>query len=155
MKKRICNFRDPSVANTEDGCCSCSLPCSDLTCVCKGCKKTSNSKFRIMARQIAHESVRNTFLEELHSGTAPSSKKGDWSDVYVVSPYGNIPWKKLSKINDEEMRKLMLEVENNLRRSLWFWDRHKKDQKQLLQAVEKAFFGEYGISWDDPTLSKS
>src|SRR6266404_9748741 len=36
--------------------------------------------------------VRNTFLEDLHAGTVPSSKAGDYSDVKVVSPYGEIPW---------------------------------------------------------------
>jgi hypothetical protein len=58
--------------------------------------------------------VRNTFLEDLHAGTSPSSKAGDYSDVKVVSPYGEIPWNKLSRLNDDEMRQLMKEVVNKL-----------------------------------------
>lgn len=77
-----------------------------------------------MARQIALEAVRNSYLEDLHAE---------------------------GKISDPEMRHLMLEIENNLRISLWFWDRKRKD-KNLLKLVEDCFFGEHGISWDDPTI---
>lgn len=58
--------------------------------------------------------VRNTFLEDLHAGTVPSSKAGDFSNVKVVSPYGEIPWIKLSRLDNNEMRKLMKEVVNNI-----------------------------------------
>lgn len=116
-------------------------------------KKYSRSKFRIMARQIALEAVRNTLLEDFHCGTSPSSKVGDFSDVKVVSPYGEIPYKKLSRLSDSEMRTLMLEIEEKLRISLWFWFRKHKDEN-LLSMVEKQLFGEHGISWDDPTLNK-
>ena len=74
-----------------------------------------------MARQIANEAVRNTFLEDLHS----------------------------KYFNDQDMRKLMLEVEEKLRICLWFWDRKRKD-KELLKLIEERYFGEYGISWDIP-----
>lgn len=107
------------------------------------------SKYKIWARLLARDTVRNTYLEDLHGGTFPSSKKGDYSDVYVISPYGKIPWKKLSRISDEEMRKLMLEVEENIRKGLWVYDRRRKD-KQLLKQITEAFFGEWGISWDIP-----
>jgi len=36
--------------------------------------------------------VRNTFLEDLHAGAGPSSKTEDYSDVKVVSPFGEIEW---------------------------------------------------------------
>ena len=45
-----------------------------------------------LAKAITVLCVRNTFLEDLHSGTSPSSKTGDLSDVKVVTPYGEIPW---------------------------------------------------------------
>ena len=76
-----------------------------------------------MARQIAYESIRNTYLEELHANC-----KG---------------------FGDKEMRKLMLEIEERLRISLWFWD-SKKRRKKYLKITEKNLFGEYGISWDIP-----
>jgi hypothetical protein len=53
--------------------------------------------------------IRNTSLvEEMHSGTFPSSETGDYSDVKVVSPYGEISWNRLSRFCDEEMRDLMI-----------------------------------------------
>jgi hypothetical protein len=42
--------------------------------------------------------VRNTCIEDLHAGIEPSSQAGDFSDVKVVTPYGEIPWNKLSRI---------------------------------------------------------
>ena len=57
-----------------------------------------------LAKFLAVEGVRNnTDLETLHVGTTPSSKTGDFSDVKVVSPYGEIEWGRLSRISDKEM----------------------------------------------------
>lgn len=67
-----------------------------------------------LAKALASTCVRNTFLEDLHAGTAPSTKAGDYSDVKVTSPYGDIPWERLSRISDEEMKKLMKEIVDNL-----------------------------------------
>jgi hypothetical protein len=39
-----------------------------------------------LAKSIAALCVRNTFLEDLHSGTTPSSKSGDYADVKVITP---------------------------------------------------------------------
>jgi len=69
---------------------------------------------RVLAKAVTVLCVRNTFLEDLHSGTSPSSKAGDFSDVKVVTPYGEIAWDKLSRISDEEMKRLMKEVVNNV-----------------------------------------
>jgi hypothetical protein len=41
--------------------------------------------------------VRNTCIEDLHAGIEPSSQAGDFSDVKVVTPYGEIPWNKLGE----------------------------------------------------------
>jgi hypothetical protein len=42
-----------------------------------------------LAKFIALHCFRNTdVLEELHSGVAPTSKSGDYSDVRVLTPYG-------------------------------------------------------------------
>jgi hypothetical protein len=60
----------------------------------------------MLSKATAALCVRNTFLEELHSGTTPSSKAGDFSDVKVVTPYGEIPWQELSRISDMEMKRL-------------------------------------------------
>ena len=63
---------------------------------------------------LVNHCVRNTFLEDLHAGTSPSSKTGDFSDVKVVTPYGEIPWNHLSRLSDEEMKKLMKEFVNKV-----------------------------------------
>jgi hypothetical protein len=49
-------------------------------------------------------------LEDLHTGLSPSSASGDYSDVSVSSPYGVIPWPKVSRLNDDEMKRLMIDV---------------------------------------------
>jgi hypothetical protein len=48
----------------------------------------------------------------LHFATFPSSKAGDYSDVKVVSPYGEIGWERLSRLS-EEMKALMIDVVNH------------------------------------------
>ena len=58
--------------------------------------------------------VRNTELENLHAGIFPASESGDYADVKVVSPYGEIPWTNLSRISDAEMRELMIEITNKV-----------------------------------------
>lgn len=65
---------------------------------------------KLLARYITLRGVRNTELEELHCGTFSSIKTGDYSDVKIFSPFGEIPWTEVSRISDQEMRKLMLDV---------------------------------------------
>lgn len=44
-----------------------------------------------MTQMLAVMEVRNnTELEDLHAGISPSSKTGDYTDVKVVTPYGEI-----------------------------------------------------------------
>jgi len=45
-------------------------------------------------------------------GLTSDSKTGDHADVFVTSPYGEIPWPRLSRWSDEEMKKLMIDVVN-------------------------------------------
>jgi hypothetical protein len=65
-----------------------------------------------LAKLMANDCFQNTKLEDFHSGKYPSSKTGDYSDVKVVSPFGEIPWKELSRLSDEEMKTLMIDVVN-------------------------------------------
>ena len=58
--------------------------------------------------------VRNTCIEDIHAGVEPSSKAGDFSDVTVVTPFGEIPWNNLSRIRDDEMREFMKQVVDRL-----------------------------------------
>src|SRR5688572_8527252 len=66
-----------------------------------------------LAKYMALNCFRNTELENLHAGMGPSSKAGDNSDVKVISPYGEIPWNELSRLNDAEMKTLMIDVVNH------------------------------------------
>jgi len=54
--------------------------------------------------------MRNTCLEDLHAGRFPVSRLGDFSDVTVRTPDGDIPWTELSRTSDPEMKALMTEV---------------------------------------------
>jgi hypothetical protein len=66
------------------------------------------------AKLLAFYCVRNSYLEELHAGIFPSSKAGDYSDVKVISPYGEIAWNRVGRISDEEMKPLMEDIVNRL-----------------------------------------
>ena len=54
--------------------------------------------------------VRNTCIEDIHAGVEPNSQAGDFSDVKVVTPHGDIPWNELSRITNDEMREFMRQV---------------------------------------------
>src|SRR3984893_10317099 len=51
--------------------------------------------------------VRNTCIEDIHAGIGPYSASGDFSDVKVVTPVGEIPWPRRSRMRDDEMGALM------------------------------------------------
>src|SRR5438128_335133 len=102
-----------------------------------------------LAKSIAALCVRNTFLEDLHSGTTPASKTGDYSDVKVVTPYGEIPWQKLSRISDEEMKRLMKEIVDKVYTFLY---------RQEARAFVEAFMQlgcKYAAQWDEPELKEN
>jgi len=63
-----------------------------------------------LAKYLVHRCFRNSVLEDLHAGIAPESKTGDYSDVVVSTPFGEIPWRKLSRFDDVEMKKLVIDV---------------------------------------------
>jgi hypothetical protein len=58
--------------------------------------------------------VRNTCIEDIHVWIEPYSEVDDFSDVKVVTPSGEIPWNRLSRIRDDEMRALMNQVVDRL-----------------------------------------
>ena len=64
--------------------------------------------------------VRNSYLADLHAGIFPSSHTGDYTDVKVVSPYGEIAWNRLGRISDEEMQRLSEDIVNRLYTFLFY-----------------------------------
>ena len=63
-----------------------------------------------LAKYLVQRCFRNSTLEDLHAGIAPDSKAGDCSDVVVVTPFGEIPWPQVSRLDDREMKALMIDV---------------------------------------------
>lgn len=66
-----------------------------------------------LAKHLVLKCFRNSVLEDLHAGIVPDSKVGDYTDVVVQSPFGEIQWNDLSRINDDEMKLLMQDVVNH------------------------------------------
>jgi hypothetical protein len=103
-----------------------------------------------LAKAITALCVRNTFLEDLHSGTSPSSKTGDFSDIkvvtLVVTPYGEIPWQQVSRLSDEEMKRLMKEIANKIYTFLC-----RQEDPAFVEAFVKLGSG-YATRWDEPEL---
>jgi hypothetical protein len=105
---------------------------------------------RRIALALVEQCVRNSRLEELHAGTAPDSLSGDFSDVKVVTPFGEIPWSELSRISDAEMKSLMIEIVNRVYTFLTHmedlttlrdsarWDRPVHDPRLLETALRRA-----------------
>lgn len=90
--------------------------------------------------------VRNSCLEGLLAGQVPISRTGDGSDVVVVDAEGNrIPWKDVSRIDDDEMRALMRDIVNRL------YTFHLQSDEPGLRAEFERWLTVAG-KWDDPEL---
>ena len=103
-------------------------------------------KAKTLAKALAVSCVRNTFLETLHAGKAVESRLGDYSDVRVITPARDIPWKELSRISDEEMKALMKEVVNKLYTTLIRLDDEAFTSALLHWGARQT------LHWDDPEL---
>lgn len=102
----------------------------------------------LLAKALVETCMRNSELENLHAGKFPASERGDFSDVKVVTPYGEIPWSQLSRISDAEMKVLMIDVVDRVFTYLRFpeelariggaarWDRPKL-HPDMMRAVRR------------------
>jgi hypothetical protein len=102
-----------------------------------------------LAKFMALWCFRNTELETLHSGTVPSSKTGDYTDVKVVTPYGEIAWANLSRFDDDEMKQLMRDVVNHTYTWLTALFCSDKSAETLLNALQNR---DAQPDWDEPKL---
>jgi hypothetical protein len=105
-----------------------------------------------LIRFITEKAIRNS-LEDLHTGIFPSTKTNDYSDVKVITPYGEIPWNNISRISDKELRTLMMEIEIKLHNTftslipkLIMNNINNDGTEQLITLLEKMY--EDGVSWD-------
>jgi hypothetical protein len=67
-----------------------------------------------LAKLMARDCFRNIArLEDFHGGKFPTTQTGDYSDVKVLTPDREIQWSELSRISDEEMKALMIDIVNH------------------------------------------
>lgn len=100
-----------------------------------------------LAKLMALQCFRNTKLEDHHAGVFPDSGTGDYSDVRVVSPFGEIPWQRLSRISDDEMRELMINVVDRCYAFLGMLVTHPDGER----IVEQLRTRDPLPRWNDPT----
>lgn len=102
-----------------------------------------NIDYKKLAIILTNSCVRNnTSLENLHSGIFPSSKTEDNSDIKVISPYGVIEFNRLSRISDDEIKKLLKEIVNNIYTFL--------THTELFELASI----NYPVRWDEPEINE-
>jgi hypothetical protein len=100
-----------------------------------------------LAKFLVLHCFRNSGLEDLHAGIVPCSKTGDCSDVKVVTPYGEIPWSRLSRFNDDEMKDLMIDVVNRTYSWLAVLFCDDRTAQRLIEALQST---DIQPRWNDP-----
>ncbi len=118
----------------------CSLHSSSL----KGGEPMDEELAKHLALALAALCVRNTCIEDVHAGVAPSTQTGDHSDVKVVTPYGEIPWITASRISDDEMRQFMKQVVDRIYTVLL-----RLDDPQFIERMDQ-HSRRMTYKWDDP-----
>lgn len=99
-----------------------------------------------LAKHLVLTCFRNSVLEDFHAGTIPASKTGDYSDVFVHTPYGDIPWNDLSRIDNAEIKVLMTDVVNRAYQFIQDLFDEERSADLFLKLAEK----DSTPNWDDP-----
>jgi hypothetical protein len=102
-----------------------------------------------LAKYLVLRCFRISVLENLHGGTFPDSKSGDYTDVVVRTPFGEIPWSKLSRFDDAEMKVLMIDVVNRTYQFIHELFDDEAGAKLLLQLAERDPLP----NWENPRYS--
>jgi len=90
--------------------------------------------------------VRNTRIEAIHTGVAPITKTGDYSDVVVLDAEGRkIPRADVSHFDDDAMRDLMRQIVNRL-----YTFQIKADDPAFGKLIER--WASVAQAWDEPEL---
>jgi hypothetical protein len=109
--------------------------------------KKSQSEF---AKLMAAACVRRGYLEKLHLGVTPVTHAGDYSDVKVIDAEGReIPWNQVSRIDQDEMKALMMGVVNRIHTFLARTLFSAMEDKAFHQALDKAAVP-WTKAWDEP-----
>jgi hypothetical protein len=101
-----------------------------------------------LAKYMVEQCFRNSQLEDLHAGTAPSSKTGDYSDVTVRTPFGEIRWCELSRLDDTEMKALTIDVVNRTYRFINRLFNEQTGGELLIRLATRDPLPQ----WENPTL---
>lgn len=102
-----------------------------------------------LAKVMAMMCVRNTRLEDLHAGSVPVTRTGDYSDVVVLDADGRrIPWPEASHIDDDQMRDLMRQIVNRL-----YTFHLKCDETEFQNEIDR--WMTVAGKWDDPELDQA
>ena len=72
--------------------------------------ETERRALQQMTLALVETCFRNSMIEDWHAGREVISPAGDFSDVRIVTPTGEIPYLDASRISDEEMKALMRQV---------------------------------------------
>jgi len=112
---------------------------------------TDPALHRRLAKYMVLQCFRNSMLEDLHAGTSPSSASGDYSDVTLSSPYGVIPWPKVSRLNDDEMKRLMIDVVDRTYRFIHTLFDENTGGQILLRLAERDPLPH----WNEPALART
>jgi hypothetical protein len=107
---------------------------------------TNELVMKRLAKLMALECFRNSKLEDLHAGIYPSSQSGDYSDVKVVTPYGEISWERLGRFSDDEMKVLMIDVVDRCYEFL----SELLDQGSAAAIIERLKLRDPLPRWNDP-----
>lgn len=99
-----------------------------------------------LAKHLVLKCFRNSILEDFHAGKVPDSKCGDYSDVVVHTPFGEIPWNDVSRINDAEMKVLMTDVVNHT----YHFIQELFDEERSGELLLKLASHDPVPNWDDP-----
>ena len=96
------------------------------------------------ANAMTTHAFRNSPIESLHAGIVPYTETGDYTDVRVVTPKGEIPWNELSRINNNEMKELMIRASESLA-GLLLLKAEAPDAFDMVAAVHRMA---YARNWD-------
>ncbi|MDX2095617.1 MAG: hypothetical protein SFW64_06745 [Alphaproteobacteria bacterium] len=111
---------------------------------------STNQSQKEFAKMMAAACVRRGYLEKLHSGTTPITRTGDYSDVKVIDADGReIPWNQVSRINQDEMKTLMIGVVDKIYTFLMRTLFSNPQDKAFEQALDKAA-APWTRAWNEP-----
>ena len=111
---------------------------------------SSNPKLRKrLAKYLAQPCFRNPTLEDLMPALLRTRRPGTIQTLVVRSPYGEIPWPRLSRLSVEEMKALMIDIENKTYRTLTVLFDNRLGSELIKVLAQRDLLPQ----WNEPTLS--